>query len=161
MKNNRIYLLLGSNMGKSRQLIGQAKKHIGKQIGLIGRESALYQTAAWGNSKQPDFLNQVVIIETTLTPMEAMITILDIEKKMGRIRTVKNAPRIIDIDILFYNKMIIDEEDLQVPHPQISTRRFVLVPLKELSPLFIHPVLQKTIHQLLRICPDKLAVKKN
>ena len=161
MKNNRIYLLLGSNMGNSRQLIGQVKKHIGKQIGLIGRESALYQTAAWGNSKQPDFLNQVVIIETTLTPMEAMITILDIEKKMGRIRTVKNAPRIIDIDILFYNKMIIDEEDLQVPHPQISTRRFVLVPLKELSPLFIHPVLQKTIHQLLRVCPDKLAVKKN
>lgn len=148
-------------MGNSRQLIGQVKKHIGKQIGLIGRESALYQTAAWGNSKQPDFLNQVVIIETTLTPMEAMITILDIEKKMGRIRTVKNAPRIIDIDILFYNKMIIDEEDLQVPHPQISTRRFVLVPLKELSPLFIHPVLQKTIHQLLRVCPDKLAVKKN
>ena len=161
MKNNRIYLLLGSNMGNSQDLIGQAKKHIAKQIGPIGRESGLYQTAAWGNTQQPDFLNQVIFIETTLTPMQVMIAILDIEKKMGRIRTVKNAPRIIDIDILFYNKMIIDEEDLQVPHPQISTRRFVLVPLKELSPLFIHPVLQKTIHQLLRVCPDKLAVKKN
>ena len=161
MKKNRIYLLLGSNMGNSRQLISRTKKHIAKQIGPIIRESGLYQTAAWGNTKQPDFLNQVIIVESALSPMDTMLTILAIEKKMGRIRTIKNAPRIIDIDILFYNKMVVDEENLQVPHPQISMRRFVLVPLNELSPLLIHPVLQKTIHQLLRVCPDKLAVKKN
>lgn len=161
MKKNRIYLLLGSNMGNSRQLLDRAKKHIAKTIGPIGRESAIYRTAAWGNTHQPDFLNQVIIADTALSPTDAMEAILSIEKKMGRIRTVKNAPRIIDIDILFYNKQIIAEDDLQVPHPQISKRRFVLVPLNELSPLFIHPVLQKTIHQLLRVCPDKLAVKKN
>lgn len=161
MKKNRVYLLLGSNMGNSRQLLTRAKKHITKTIGPIGRESGIYRTAAWGNTHQPDFLNQVIIADTTLSPTETMQAILAIEKKMGRIRTVKNAPRFIDIDILFYNKQVIDEAGLQVPHPQLNKRRFVLVPLNELSPLFIHPVLQKTIHQLLRVCPDKLAVKKN
>ena len=89
-----------------------------------------------------------------------MLAILAIEKKMGRIRTLKNAPRIIDIDILFFNKEIIAQPNLVIPHPQIQNRRFVLIPLNELSANFIHPVLQKTIHQLLRVCPDKLAVKK-
>ena len=89
-----------------------------------------------------------------------MTAILLIEKKMGRIRTQKNAPRIIDIDILFFNKAVIANATLTVPHPQLQNRRFVLIPLNELSANFIHPVHQKTIHQLLRVCPDKLAVKK-
>ena len=90
-----------------------------------------------------------------------MQTILLIEKKMGRVRTEKNAARIIDIDILFFNKEIINEPQLVVPHPKIQDRRFVLIPLNELSANFIHPVLNKTIHYLLRVCPDTLAVKKN
>ena len=89
-----------------------------------------------------------------------MHTILVIEKSMGRVRTVKNAPRIIDIDILFFNKEIIDQEQLMVPHPQIQNRRFVLVPLNQLSPNLKHPLLKKTIHQLLVHCSDKLNVKK-
>jgi len=89
-----------------------------------------------------------------------MQTILFIEKKMGRVRTKKNAPRIIDIDILFYNKHVIQTKDLVVPHPQIQNRNFVLIPLNELSPNLKHPVLNKTIHQLLRISPDTLTVKK-
>ena len=89
-----------------------------------------------------------------------MNTILTIEKKMGRIRTSKNAPRIIDIDILFFNKEIIKTKMLTVPHPFIQERRFVLVPLNELSSRFIHPVLGKTVSQLLKDCPDKLDVKK-
>jgi 2-amino-4-hydroxy-6-hydroxymethyldihydropteridine diphosphokinase len=89
-----------------------------------------------------------------------MQTILTIEKKMGRVRTVKNAPRIIDIDILFFSKEIINLPALTVPHPQIQNRRFVLIPLNQLSPNLKHPLLKKTIHQLLVHCPDKLNVKK-
>jgi 2-amino-4-hydroxy-6-hydroxymethyldihydropteridine diphosphokinase len=157
---NRIYLLLGSNIGNSKVSLAKAITQIEKKIGALSRQSGLYSTTAWGNIKQPDFLNQVIIIETKLTPLQTMHTILAIEKKMGRIRTVKNAPRIIDIDILFFNKEIIDEPGLIVPHPQIQNRRFVLVPLNQLSPNLKHPALKKTIHQLLMHCPDTLNVKK-
>ncbi|WP_462219532.1 2-amino-4-hydroxy-6-hydroxymethyldihydropteridine diphosphokinase [Ferruginibacter sp.] len=157
---NTTYLLLGSNMGNSRQQLLQAKKNIQQQIGKIIRQSNLYSTAAWGNTQQPDFLNQVIIVQTKLTAAQTMQSILTIEKKMGRIRNKKNDPRIIDIDILFYNKEIIDSSNLIVPHPQLQNRNFVLVPLNQLSPNFKHPVLNKTIHQLLRNSPDKLTVNK-
>ena len=157
---NKTYLLLGSNMGNSRQQLGNAHKHIEKNIGTITRSSSLYKTAAWGKTDQPDFWNQVVIVETVLAARETMKAILDIEKKMGRLRTEKNAPRNIDIDILLFNKDIIESSSLSVPHPQLQNRRFALVPLNELSPNLLHPVSLKTIHQLLRVCPDNLAVKK-
>ena len=161
LQMNKIYLLLGSNMGNSQKLLNKAIMMIEKKIGNVLRRSGLYQTAAWGKTDQPDFLNQVVIAETTLTAAETMQAILKIESTMGRIRTKKNAPRIIDIDILFFNKAIINEKDLSIPHPAIHLRRFVLVPLNELSPNFIHPVFRETNHQLLLKCPDKLDVKKN
>ncbi|UEG49954.1 2-amino-4-hydroxy-6-hydroxymethyldihydropteridine diphosphokinase [Ferruginibacter lapsinanis] len=157
---NKTYLLLGSNMGNSKEQLLSAQKNIKKQIGKITRLSSLYQTAAWGNTNQPDFLNQVIIVETRLSARETIKTILSIEKEMGRIRTVKNAPRVIDIDILFYNKEIINDNDLKIPHPEIQNRNFVLSPLNELSPNMKHPVLNKTIHYLLTICKDKLNVKK-
>jgi 2-amino-4-hydroxy-6-hydroxymethyldihydropteridine diphosphokinase len=157
---NKIYLLLGSNIGNSKLQLSKAILQIEKHIGNVTRRSSLYATAAWGNTQQPDFLNQVIIVETKLSALQTMQTILSIEKKMGRIRTLKNAPRIIDIDILFFNKEIIDTKDLSVPHPQIQNRRFVLVPLNELSPNLSHPVLKKSVHQLLIHCPDKLNVKK-
>lgn len=157
---NKTYLLLGSNLGNSFVQLSKALAHIEKQIGPVNRRSGLYTTAAWGNTKQPHFLNQVIIVETTLTALETMQAILQIEKKMGRVRTIKNAPRIIDIDILFFNKDIIDLEQLTIPHPQIQNRRFVLVPLNQLSPNLRHVVLKKSVHQLLMHCPDKLNVKK-
>jgi 2-amino-4-hydroxy-6-hydroxymethyldihydropteridine diphosphokinase len=157
---NNIYLLLGSNIGNSKASLAKATTQIEKNIGNIFRQSNLYSTAAWGNTKQPDFLNQVIIVETALTALQTMQTILNIEKKMGRVRTVKNAPRIIDIDILFFNKEIIYQPELTVPHPQIQNRRFVLVPLNQLSPNLKHPLLKITVHQLLMHCPDKLNVKK-
>lgn len=157
---NITYLLLGSNMGNSKASLSKAVVQIEKQIGRVIRQSGLYSTAAWGNTKQPDFLNQVIIVETKLSALQTMQTILNIEKKMGRIRTVKNAPRVIDIDILFFNKKIIEQDHLNIPHPQIQNRRFVLVPLNQLSPNLKHPVLNKTVHQLLINCPDKLNVKK-
>jgi len=157
---NKAYLLLGSNIGNSHKQLAAAAKLIKKNIGKITRQSNLYVTAAWGNTKQPDFLNQVIVVETTCTAEETIKTILQVEKQMGRVRTIRNAPRIIDIDILFFNKEVIQEKDLVVPHPEIQNRRFALVPLNELSPGLRHPVLNKTIHQLLETCPDTLDVKK-
>jgi 2-amino-4-hydroxy-6-hydroxymethyldihydropteridine diphosphokinase len=157
---NKTYLLLGSNIGNSRLHLTHAAKHITKQIGKIIRKSHLYQTAAWGNEDQPPFLNQVIVVETTLDAITCLQKNLQIEAGMGRKRTEKNAPRIIDIDILYFNKEVISLPDLKVPHPAIQLRRFVLTPLNELSPNFIHPVLGKTNHRLLKICTDTLDVKK-
>lgn len=157
---NTTYLLLGSNQQQPQQQLRVAQKHIAKKIGPVTRASSLYQTAAWGNTRQPDFLNQVIVVQTRMDAQQTITAILAIEKEMGRIRTKKNAPRIIDIDIIFFNKEIIDSGNLQVPHPRLQLRNFVLVPLNELSPNLKHPVLHKTIHQLLRICPDTLTVHK-
>lgn len=157
---NKTYLLLGSNIGNSKTTLQKAVLQIEKHIGKVIRQSSLYSTAAWGNANQPDFLNQVIIVETKLSALQTIQKILSIEEKMGRVRTVKNAPRIIDIDILFFNKEIISNQELTVPHPQIQNRRFVLAPLNQLSPNLKHPLLNKTIHQLLINCPDKLNVKK-
>lgn len=157
---NTAYLLLGSNLNNPQKQLAKAAKLIQSAIGNIHRASALYQTAAWGNTNQPNFLNQVIIVHTTLNAQHTLQKNLTIEQKMGRIRTIKNAPRIIDIDILFFNKEIINSKDLVVPHPLLQHRRFALTPLNELSPNFKHPILQKTIHQLLPICKDDLAVSK-
>ncbi len=157
---NKTYLLLGSNMGNSQQQLPIAIKNITEQIGTVTRQSSLYATAAWGNTNQPDFLNQVIIVSTELTGLQTINVVLSIEKKMGRVRTTKNAPRIIDIDILFFNKEIIAEKILIVPHPEIEKRRFVLIPLNELSPSFTHPINKKTINQLLADCTDTLDVKR-
>ena len=157
---NKTYLLLGSNIGDSQLQISVAIKKIEQKIGNLIRQSKLYSTAAWGDTRQPDFLNQVILVETSLTPLETMQTILAIEKEMGRVRTLKNAPRIIDIDILFFNKVVLDEPMLTLPHPEIHNRRFVLIPLNELAPNLHHPVLGLSIHELLEICPDRLNVKK-
>lgn len=157
---NSTYLLLGSNMGNSTELLSKAIEQIENKIGPLLLSSNLYATAAWGNTSQPDFLNQVIKIATHLAAAETLAIILSIEKNMGRIRTTKNAPRIIDIDILFFNNEIINQSDLIVPHPEIQNRRFVLTPLQEIAPQMIHPVLNKTIEQLLSQCPDQLAVKK-
>lgn len=157
---NTVYLLLGSNQQQPLQQLKFAQKLVAKKIGVVKRASSVYKTAAWGNTKQPDFLNQVLIVSTALSALQSIAVILEIEKEMGRIRTKKNAPRIIDIDILFFNKEIIASKNLEVPHPRIQLRKFVLIPLNQLSPNFKHPVLHKTIHQLLRICPDDLTVNK-
>lgn len=157
---NKTYLLLGSNMGNSQLQLTRAINNISQQIGIVIRQSKLYITSAWGNTNQPDFLNQVIVVETQLSAIKTMQTILTIEKQMGRLRTVKNAPRLIDIDILYFNKEVIDSKLLCLPHPEIQNRRFVLIPLNELSPNFLHPLSGKSNHQLLTDCNDELNVKK-
>lgn len=157
---NTIYLLLGSNLKNPEQQLSIARKYIGAEIGEIIKTSSLYATAAWGNTNQPDFLNQVIIVESDFSAANTMETILTIEENMGRVRTQKNAPREIDIDILFFNHNIINLPELIIPHPLLQERKFVLIPLNEIEPDFKHPILLKTAQELLEMCTDSLDVQK-
>jgi 2-amino-4-hydroxy-6-hydroxymethyldihydropteridine diphosphokinase len=154
------YVLLGSNLGDRQQNFEQARKLISLQAGNITRQSAVYQTLAWGNTDQPAYLNQVLEIQTELSPQMLLQKINEIEKEMGRERRVRWEPRLIDIDILYFNSLVIETESLTIPHPQIAFRRFTLVPLAEIAPDYLHPVLQQTNLQLLQNCPDTLEVRK-
>lgn len=157
---NTAYLLLGSNLKNPEQQLSSARTLIAAEIGEIIDTSSLYATAAWGNTNQPDFLNQVIVINTDFSAEALMETILKIEENMGRIRTQKNAPREIDIDILFFNNDIINLPELIVPHPLLQERKFVLIPLSEIAPNYKHPILLKTAQELLEMCNDSLDVQK-
>jgi 2-amino-4-hydroxy-6-hydroxymethyldihydropteridine diphosphokinase len=157
---NGIYLIIGGNMGDRENYLATCIQEIENCIGKIVRKSAIYETASWGNTEQTPYLNQVLFLYTNLNPQKLLAECLSIEKKMGRRRTVKWDSRIIDIDILFYDHEIIHDDGLTIPHPLLHERKFVLIPLNELSPLFIHPVSKKSIHELLNECKDPLEVKK-
>ncbi len=147
-------------MGNSKIQFVKAQQYIIELIGNIINASSLYTSAAWGFEAQPDFLNQVIEVETTMVAQKIITTIQGIEEKMGRERNILYGPRIIDIDILFLNDEIIKTKNLTVPHPLLEQRRFVLKPLKEIAPNLIHPVLKKSISQLLADCTDTLNVQK-
>lgn len=150
-----IYLLLGTNMGDRKANLEEARKRIGNVI----RSSSVYSTAAWGMEGQPDFFNQVVEIESDLRPEELLNTTLKIESEMGRVREKKWGPRLIDIDILLYRNVILNSPNLKIPHPEIQNRRFTLIPLREIFN-GTHPVLKKTIAELLAECKDNLPVTR-
>ena len=155
----RAFLLLGSNIGNKQEVIITAIRQINTLAGKVVQTSALYETAPWGIEEQDLFLNAVIEIETQLPPATLLNTLLDIEKQLGRTRLVpKFGPRVIDIDILLYADEVVNADDLTIPHPAMSQRRFTLVPLAEINAELVHPVLHKTITQLLEECPDTLGV---
>jgi 2-amino-4-hydroxy-6-hydroxymethyldihydropteridine diphosphokinase len=157
---NHIYLLLGTNLGDRLQNLLVARNLIEITAGKIITESSIYETAAWGETDQPKFLNQVVEIDSDLHPHELLQELMNIESAMGRIRERKWGPRLIDIDILLYGEMIIQSETLTIPHPAMHQRRFTLLPLAEIAKDLVHPLLQKSIEDLLELCSDNLPVEK-
>jgi len=148
---NTAYLLIGGNLGNRFLYLNDAKKLIEEQCGQITQQSSIYETAAWGITEQPNFLNQVLVLQTSLTPEILLTTLLSIEEKMGRVRTVKLGPRTIDID---------KTENLTIPHPALTQRKFALIPLNEVAASILHPVKKKSIYQLLIDCKDVLDVQK-
>lgn len=155
---NEVYLSLGSNEGNRLQWLSKAIQLLNERCGDVVQQSPIYETAAWGITDQPAFLNMVVHLQTPHTAEQVLKGILDIETELGRQRSIKWGPRTLDIDILFFNDEVIDIEQLKVPHPYMQERRFTLAPFAAIAPDLVHPVLKKTISQLLEECPDKLEV---
>lgn len=156
---NNTYLSLGSNEGNRKQWFKNAIELLHEKCGPVKARSSVYETAAWGITTQPDFLNMSVELATTLTPIELLSEIHIIETALGRQRTIKWGPRTLDIDILLYESEVISFPGLIIPHPFMQERRFTLAPLAEIAPDYVHPVLNKTMNELLAECPDKLPVK--
>ena len=156
--SNQVWILLGSNLGdRSTNLLKAIE--LFQNAGEIIQMSSVYETEAWGINDQPAFLNQVILMMTELNPKEILKQCNDAENKIGRVRDRKWGERIIDADILYFNREIIKESDLVIPHPGIPERRFTLVPLVEMAAGFVHPVLKKTNSQLLDDCDDPLSVR--
>ena len=156
--NNILYLLLGANLGDRLQSFNQAKDIIQTRVGLVVLASSVYETAPWGVLDQPSFLNQVLVIETELSPDEVLDNILKIEQELGRVRDQRWGARLIDIDILYYNHIVLDNTGLTIPHPRLHQRRFTLAPLAEIAAKYVHPILNLTNEQLLLNCPDESSV---
>ncbi|MEO1516493.1 MAG: 2-amino-4-hydroxy-6-hydroxymethyldihydropteridine diphosphokinase [Bacteroidota bacterium] len=152
------YLQLGSNVGDRAANLQMARTELEARAGRILQCSQLYETAAWGITDQASFYNQVLQLSTSLTARELLNCVLEIEEWMGRVREYKWGPRLIDIDILFYENLILRETGLQIPHPEIANRRFVLLPLCEIAPHFRHPETGQTIEEILQKTEDQQAV---
>jgi 2-amino-4-hydroxy-6-hydroxymethyldihydropteridine diphosphokinase len=156
-----VFLGIGTNMGTRESNLDHALEKIEEYVGPVIKTSAIYETEPWGFRAKGEFLNLVVKIQTELSPHDLLDKILNIETLLGRIRKKKRySSRIIDIDILLYGDLIIHEPDLKIPHPLLHERKFVLVPLCEIAPDLIHPVLKKSFSSLLEICEDTGVVNK-
>ncbi len=156
-----LYLLLGGNIGEKQMIFSKVWTSLNLKIGKITSQSAIYETEPWGFESPDLFWNQVLELSTNLSPEEVLAQTQQIEIELGRIRKGNQySSRLIDIDILFYGNQIINQENLTVPHPRIQERKFALVPLCEIAPELIHPVLLKSMRQLLVESTDPLKVEK-
>ncbi len=155
-----VFLLLGSNLGDRERYLERAAELIAQQVAPVVKSSSVYQTQAWGKTDEPDYLNQVLQVQTDLTAEEVLTRTLAIEQQLGRVRAERWGSRIIDIDLLFYGQDVIDTPDLQVPHPRLHERRFTLEPLAEIAPDLQHPILKVSASELKSLLKDDLIIKK-
>jgi len=153
-----VYIALGSNLGDRSANLAKAREMLGNDIRVL-KCSSIYQTAPWGYSEQDDFYNQVLECETELSPMRLLRRLKRVERGMGRKKTFRNGPRVIDLDILFYHNLILETRRLVIPHPGIHERAFVLVPLAEICPGLVHPVFGKNMAELLAMV-DQTGVRR-
>ena len=152
---SKVYLSIGSNKGNRSVLINKAIDEIEKKIGIIISRSSIYQSKSWGFDSN-DFYNLCLLIDTDIMPKSLLINLKKIEKSMGREDVDGSySDRLIDIDILFYDNITTDSEDLKIPHPKIEIRKFVLVPMLEIADDYVHPILNKTIKELYNDCSDQ------
>ncbi len=160
MDKQLLVLHLGSNMGNRIDYLNKALKLLELEFGKALKISNIYETKAWGNNNQPDFLNQAAIYETDILPQTILKTNKKLEKEIGRKPRENWHEREIDIDIIFYGDKIITEQNLEIPHAQMHKRKFVLVPIKEICQEYIHPLFNKTVAELLKEGNDNLTVEK-
>lgn len=158
---HQLFLGTGGNLGNKQVNFDKVYKHIQNELGTILRCSSIYESTPWGFESNDLFWNQVFWVETLLTPKEILNRIAKIEAKFGRKRTGEGyTSREMDIDILYFNDLVLDTETLTIPHPQIANRLFVLVPLAEIAPDFVHPLLRLTSLEMLKNCGDNSVIKK-
>lgn len=153
-------LLLGSNLGKREEYLQNAINLITYRCGTIIRQSPVYETKAWGNTQQQDFLNLAITLNTKFEPHNLLTALKGIEQEIGRSVTQHWGPREIDIDILLLGDLVVASDLLQIPHPQLPQRRFALTPANDIAADMLHPVMRKTISELLSDCPDVSPVNK-
>jgi 2-amino-4-hydroxy-6-hydroxymethyldihydropteridine diphosphokinase len=157
----RLFLLLGGNLGNKERIFKSARIRLEEELGKIIQMSSVYETEPWGFQSEYLFWNQVILIETGCPPVEVLKKTKAIEQELGRVRkTERYCSRLIDIDLLFYDDLVFHEPQLELPHPRIIDRRFVLEPLAEIVPNLLHPVFRQSIMELLENCSDTLQVKK-
>ena len=151
----RIFIGLGSNLDQPIRQLNKARQLIEQQIGAILNKSGLYESEAWGLQDQDNFVNAVIEVHSLFPPHNLLQKLLAIEAEMGRIREEKWGPRLIDLDLLFYGQLVLEEKDLILPHPHLQLRNFVLIPMLEIAPEWQHPVLEQSIEELYWNSPDK------
>ena len=157
------YILFGSNMGDKDVVFAESCLLINKRCGKLKDISSPYESEPWGFEADEWFLNRLIVIETELDPDELMRQLLDIEAELGRVRQPEiegYTSRVVDLDILYYGNWVMQTPMVTIPHPRLHLRRFALMPLCELIPDFVHPVLQRTQNELLEACPDTSEVRK-
>lgn len=162
-KMETAYVLFGSNLGDKEVLFAQACLLINNRCGRVVKVSSAYESEPWGFEAEEWFLNRVIVLETELSPEGLLDALLQIEKELGRVRNpeVKGyASRTVDLDILYFGSRVIHTERLTVPHPRLHLRRFALMPMCDVAPLLVHPVLRQTQTELLGLCLDACEVRK-
>jgi 2-amino-4-hydroxy-6-hydroxymethyldihydropteridine diphosphokinase len=160
MSKHLVYLCLGGNLGERHANLEEAATFVLFNMGDILNASSVYESAAWGMNDAPEFLNQVLLIETELSPEQLLEEINELEEFYGRERSDNEyLSREMDVDILFFDDLVLSESTLSIPHPRIAERRFVLTPMAEIAPTFVHPVLKLTMQELLDKCQDMGVVK--